>query len=65
MCNRVGTEDEMEFSGESIVTDFNGNIRAVADYKEQLLITEVDLGAATRTREAKSYVQLRRPNLYE
>ena len=65
MCNRVGTEDEMEFSGESIVTDFNGNISAVADYKEQLLTTEVDLGAATRTREAKSYVQLRRPNLYE
>ena len=65
MCNRVGIEDEMEFSGESIVTDFNGNICVVADGKEQLLITEIDLGAATETRKIKPYIWLRRSNLYE
>ena len=31
MCNRVGAEDEMHFSGESIVVDAHGNVLTKAD----------------------------------
>jgi len=34
MCNRVGTEDQMEFSGESVVVDYNGNVITCADDRE-------------------------------
>lgn len=65
MCNRVGLEDEMEFNGGSLVADYNGNIIACAGSEEQLLIAEVDLPAAARTRERKPYTRHRRPELYE
>ena len=64
MCNRTGLEGGMDFSGESIVTDYNGNTLALADDREQLLFTEVDLPAARQTREQKPYTSLRRPELY-
>ena len=37
MCDCVDAESEMDFSGESIVVDANGNIIAKADDKEQIL----------------------------
>lgn len=37
MCNRVGQEGEMEFSGESTVVDPNGVVLAKADDTEQIL----------------------------
>ncbi len=64
MCNRVGAEGEMDFSGESIVADFNGETLALADDREQLLFAEVDLSAARPARERKPYTSLRRPDLY-
>lgn len=65
MCNRVGTEDGMEFSGESIVSDYNGNVTALAEESEDLLIADIDLPAAREARERKPYTSLRRPQLYE
>ncbi len=65
MCNRVGTEGEMTFSGESIVSDYEGNTIALADGREQMLFAEVDLPAAAATRARKPYTSLRRPELYE
>ena len=64
MCNRVGQEDEMEFSGESVVSDYNGNRAAFAGKKEELLIAEIDLPEATRVREQKPFTSLRRTDLY-
>ena len=64
MCNRVGLECCMDFSGESIVADCNGNTVALAGDREELLFAEVDLPAATVTRERKPYTSLRRPELY-
>ena len=64
MCNRVGLEGEMDFSGESIVTDYNGAVLALADDREQLLFAEVDLPAARQARARKPYTSLRRPELY-
>ena len=64
MCNRVGLEDAMDFSGESIVSDFNGETLALAGDKEGLLFAEVDPTAATAARAKKPYTALRRPELY-
>ena len=64
MCNRVGLEDGMDFSGESIVADYNGDTLALADDREQLLYAEVDLPAAGQARARKPYTSLRRPELY-
>lgn len=65
MCNRVGIEDDMVFSGESIVADCNGNTIALAGSSEELLIAEIDLPAAAKARASKSYTTLRRTELYE
>ena len=65
MCNRVGKEDKMNFSGESLVCDFNGDIRSVADGEEKLLIADIDLAAASEIRKKKPYTSLRRTGLYE
>lgn len=64
MCNRTGLEDGMDFSGESIVADYNGDTLALADDREQLLFAEVDLGEAGKVRNRKPYTSLRRPELY-
>lgn len=65
MCNRVGIEDEMIFSGESIVTDYNGDTIALAGASEELLIAEVDPAGAMKARNEKPYTNLRRKTLYE
>jgi len=64
MCNRVGEEDAMEFSGESIVVDANGKVLIKADDKEQILYMDVDLSESKRIRESRPYTNLRRPELY-
>ena len=65
MCNRIGKEDKMIFSGESVVCDHDGNIVSVAGCNESLLIAEVDLHAASEKRKIKPYTSLRRPDLYK
>lgn len=65
MCNRVGIEGGMEFSGESIVTDFRGDTAALAGKDEELLIAEIDLPGASEMRAKKPYTSLRRVSLYE
>lgn len=65
MCNRVGLEDGMNFSGESIVCNYEGGILSIAGANEELLIAEVDMQGASDTRRRKPYVQLRRTDLYE
>lgn len=64
MCNRVGTEDKVTFSGESLVSDYNGNTLALADSSETLLIADIDMPEATQTRLAKPYTKHRRKELY-
>ena len=64
MCNRVGHEGEMDFAGESLVTDASGNLLAKADDKEQILYTDVDLSQSAITRASRPYTNLRRPQWY-
>ena len=65
MCNRVGKEENMFFSGESIVCDYNGNTVAIAKDTEELLITQVRLPEAAEARLQKTYTALRKPSFYD
>ena len=65
MCNRVGTEGDMDFSGESIVVDPNGDTVIKADDTEQLVYADIDLPKATNIRRHRPYTTLRRPELYK
>lgn len=65
MCNRTGAEDMIEFSGESLVTDYNGNRLVLADDREQLVVADIDMEGARKARIRKPYTSLRRPELYE
>lgn len=60
MCNRCGVEDEMEFCGQSLITDYNGKTVALAGNNDELLIGDVDLNIKN-----KKYLSLRRKELYE
>ena len=65
MCNRVGIEDKMVFSGASIVSGYNGDILALADDREQLVVADIDLPGASRERKERPYTSLRRSEFYE
>lgn len=64
MCNRVGIEDQMHFSGESVVIDANGDTIIMADDKEQIVYVDIDLGASRSIRDSKNYTDIRRKNMY-
>jgi NAD+ synthase (glutamine-hydrolysing) len=50
-CGLVGGQDELVFDGHSCVIDHTGNtIARAAQFQEQLLVCEVDLGAAATAR---------------
>lgn len=65
MCNRVGAEGEMDFAGESLVCDAQGQLIVLADDQERLVLADVNLAAVRQVREQKPYTSLRRPQLYE
>lgn len=65
MCNRVGLEDKMEFCGESIVVDSDGEVIAKADDQEQLLFAETDLSQVRKSRKNRPFLELRRPETYD
>lgn len=65
MCNRVGQEDAMLFSGESLVAGPDGELLALAGGGEELLLCEFEPERAATRRSEKAYTGLRRPSLYE
>ncbi len=64
MCNRVGLEGNMDFSGESMVSGADGSLIAIADDQPQILYAQVDLAESRKLRSRKPYTQLRRPEWY-
>ncbi len=64
MCNRVGNEGAMHFSGESIVVDANGNVMTKASDEETVVYAELNLEETLKTRNSKNYTNLRRPEFY-
>ena len=63
--NRVGREDAMLFSGESLVAGPDGELLALGGSGAELLLCELDLPRAAEIRAHRPYTQLRRPELYE
>jgi predicted amidohydrolase len=65
LCNRVGREDRLEFSGESFVCDPDGAIVARAGRgTDEVLIAEIDPEAPARSHARQLFLKHRRPDLY-
>lgn len=64
MCNRVGSEGRMEFSGESLVTDAEGQCLLETDDSEDLFYCVVYPENTAGIRAGKPYTALRRPDMY-
>lgn len=64
MCNRVGKEGSMDFAGESIVIDCDGNVVSKSDDKEQLITVDIDLSKCKESRKNRPYITLHRPEMY-
>ena len=65
LCNRVGREPKLEFSGESFVCDPNGTVIARAGKgKEEILFCDLDLGQIERSHARRLFLRDRRPELY-
>jgi len=65
LCNRVGEEDCMTFSGESFVCSPNGEVIARAPSGEDTLVyAELDLAAPSRSHARRLFLRDRRPDLY-
>ena len=64
MCNRVGTEGDITFAGQSLFVDANGNVISKSNATEQLIYADIDLRQSTEIRKAKPYTDLRRTEFY-
>jgi N-carbamoylputrescine amidase len=65
LCNRVGSEDCLEFSGESFICGPDGTVIAKAPASEEsVLTTEVDLSDAEKSHARRLFLRHRRPELY-
>lgn len=65
MCNRVGLEDNINFIGQSVVVDPNGNVVVKADGTEQIIYADIHLHESKIIRNSKPYFKLRRPEIYQ
>ena len=64
MCNRVGTEGDMEFAGESLVVDPYGKVIYKADDREKLIEVDIDLSIAAKKKKEIPWLELRREEFY-
>jgi N-carbamoylputrescine amidase len=65
LCNRVGRDGELQFAGESFVSDPEGRILARgAAGEEDLVICDVDLAASAASTARQLFWRDRRPELY-
>jgi N-carbamoylputrescine amidase len=65
LCNRVGREDRLEFSGESFVCAPDGSVIARAGLgTEEILYADVDLASAAASHARQLFLKHRRPELY-
>ncbi|MBI4420187.1 MAG: carbon-nitrogen hydrolase family protein [Gemmatimonadetes bacterium] len=65
LCNRVGVEDRLTFSGESFVVDPEGQVLARGKaLEEDLVLVDVDLTACQRSTARRLFWKDRRPELY-
>jgi len=66
LCNRVGKEPRLEFSGESFVCDPEGRVIARASKgTEEILLCDIDLDMVQRSHARTRFFPDRRPELYD
>lgn len=54
----------MDFAGESLLADCEGNVLQKANDEEQLLKYEIDLSKVSESRKQRPYIELLRPDQY-
>jgi len=65
LCNRVGSEERLEFAGESFVCAPDGEVLARAPSGvEQILVTELDPAKLEASSARRLFLRDRRPELY-
>ena len=65
LCNRVGAEDELTFSGESFVVDPDGRVLAQGKrLEEDLVVADLDLDQCQESCGRRLFRRDRRPELY-
>ncbi len=65
LCNRVGEEECLAFSGESFVCDPEGNVAARAELgTEEILFCDIDLEKCKTSHAKRLFFRDRRPELY-
>jgi N-carbamoylputrescine amidase len=65
LCNRVGIEGELDFSGESFVCDPEGRVVARAGLRtEETLSCDIDLRTVGTSTARRLFLRDRRPDLY-
>ncbi len=65
LCNRVGVEDQLHFSGESFVCGPDGSLLAQAGSAiEEILYCDIDLKEVQQSHARKLFMADRRPELY-
>jgi N-carbamoylputrescine amidase len=65
LCNRVGHEECLTFSGESFVCAPDGTVVArAAKLEEAVLVADIDLSAASTSHARRLFLRHRRPELY-
>lgn len=66
LCNRVGKEENLEFSGESFVCNPDGKVIAQADLgTDEILFCDIDLDSVKTSHARKLFLEDRRPELYK
>ncbi|MGQ0734522.1 MAG: nitrilase-related carbon-nitrogen hydrolase [Acidobacteriota bacterium] len=65
LCNRVGSEECLEFAGESFVCGPDGAVLARAGQgTDEILYADLDLASAARSHARELFLRHRRPDLY-
>lgn len=65
LCNRVGKEQTLDFSGESFVCGPDGEVIArAAKSADEILYAEIDLSTAAQSNARRLFMKHRRPQLY-
>ncbi|WP_296901593.1 hypothetical protein [uncultured Megasphaera sp.] len=55
---------DVNFAGQSLVVDSEGHTLLKGDDKEALLTCDLDLSQCRQSRSSRSYITLRRPEMY-
>ena len=64
--NRTGREDKTQFWGQSFICDAFGNIlKRAGEFKDEILISKINLASARTTIAGWGFMQNRRPDTYQ